>query len=71
MLGEIHITYQLVKDWETIPFVSIEVVDGGECPVGSDPVFYKEWKGTERGSWVADFSGCGDDCTIPLGGGFV
>ena len=34
----------------------MEVVDGKNCPNGQDPVFFKEWKGTELGCVHTDGS---------------
>ena len=67
--GVVGVVTQLVEDWQTVPFISIQVTDTGECPPGSDPVFFSEWKGTEPGCFIADGDSCGKDCTIPFGGG--
>ena len=58
-LGDLASVSQIYQDWHAKPFVSIEVVEGGNtCPAGSDPVFFKEWKGLELGcffdSWFSD-----------------
>jgi hypothetical protein len=51
--------------------VSISVVDGNTCPEGLDPVFYKEWKGTEKGCFIADGLSCGKNCRYKKGTGLV
>ena len=47
--GDISNVSQLVRDWHTRPFVSIQAVEGDACPEGTEPVFYSEWKGLELG----------------------
>ena len=43
-------TNQIYFDWSFPPFVEIIIAsDGLECPVGSEPVFYRKWSGLEPG----------------------
>ena len=35
----------IVKDWDTIPFVSVTVTDD-KCPGSTESMFVREWKGT-------------------------
>ena len=66
--GVVGVVTQLVEDWQTVPFTSIQVTDTGKCPPGSEPVFFSEWKGTEPGCFIADGDSYGD-LKIPFGGG--
>ena len=75
--SDIALAYQLVEDWKMQPLVALEVVEGGEdCPTTFEPVFYKEWKGTEPGCWTEDGACCGSskdgcNCEVDYGAGFA
>ena len=73
--GDIAVVTQLVEDWRTQPFVVLEVVEGGKyggkCSSGFEPLFNREWKGTEKGCWIEDFGRCGDNCEVGNGEGFA
>ena len=42
---------QVSDDWTTLPFTKIVVTDD-KCPSGTEPVFVREWAGTEMGCLV-------------------
>ena len=37
---------QVVKDWNTVPFIDIEVTSAPFCPNGTDLVFARPWYGS-------------------------
>ena len=51
--GDIASAYQIVRDWNTQPFVTISIHDR-ECPEEYEAVFPKIWKGTEKGCFTPD-----------------
>ena len=75
--GSVGDLYQIVEDWNSVPFVDLQVVNGTECPAGTEPAYNRLWKGTEEGCWHPDWESCGQDsegnenCVIWFGEGFV
>lgn len=38
---------QIVNDWQTVPFVSLQLTRDDTCPSGTEEAIYKLWQGTQ------------------------
>ena len=43
---------QILEDWGTVPFVSVQTTKSLACPAGTESIFVREWGGTETGCLV-------------------
>ena len=50
------IVQDLIRDWEAVPFVAVDV-QAGNCTEGTEEVFVRSWNGTERGCKVENDTG--------------
>ena len=47
--------YQLVEDWQTVPFTEMKIINANEtCPEGFEEAFYDDWMGTVPGCLILD-----------------